>query len=231
MRTHYIQALKCEKPNVIPHQVWLLHPEFVSDVTGVDCYQKPLTAALRFHKRFDVDNGGPFAIDDTPLPRPEIGSTQNGGQVSGEGFGTIWHNSTPFSEPEQLWDFDPDPWGKDCAKAVEPNYATRNFRWCFEPDTWAKRRSDEDAQWAAVEKVFPGKFTDARGFYCTSFMWAICIFGWDVFLMALGLDPDRTGRLFAGFRKLPKRCTSILPNVRVLNLFVRTMIYVFLQVP
>ena len=190
----YMQALRCEKPDVIPHQVWLLHPEFIKDATGIDYYERPLDASVRFHELFDVDNGGPTALSNDPLPRPGVGKTKDGGEVRDEGFSTVWHMEAPFTEPEQLWNFDPDPWGKDCEKAIEPNYATRNFRWCFEPDSWPGLRDNEDAAWEKIEKIYPGKFTDARAFYCTTFMWGICIFGWDVFLMALGLDPDKTGQ-------------------------------------
>jgi len=55
----YMQALRCQGPAVMPHQIWLLHPEFIRHATGVDYYAHPLQAALRFHARFDVDNGGP----------------------------------------------------------------------------------------------------------------------------------------------------------------------------
>ncbi|MCF7837988.1 MAG: hypothetical protein K9N49_05100 [Candidatus Marinimicrobia bacterium] len=193
-RERYLQALRCQAPPVIPHQIWLQHPQFITDATGIDYYDHPREAARRFHARFDVDNGGPVHVEDKPLPRPATGKTADGGERSDEGFGTVWHNVSPFTEPEQLWDFDPDPWGADADKAVEPNYAMKNFRWCFEPETWDARRAAEDAAWARVEALFPGKFTDARAFYCTTFMWGICVFGWDVFLMALGMDPDRTGQ-------------------------------------
>lgn len=193
-RERYLQALRCQGPAVIPHQIFLAHPEFVADATGVDPYDHPKEVGLRFHARFDVDNGGPGAVDDTPSPRPKAGKTADGGERSGEGFGTVWHNASPFTEPEQLWNFDPDPWGPDADKAIEPGYALKNFRWCYEPETWPARRAAEDAAWAELEALFPGKFTDARAFYCTTFMWGICIFGWDVFLMALGLDPERTGQ-------------------------------------
>lgn len=180
---------------MVPHQLSLGHPAFISDAAGVDYYDHPREASLRFHARFDVDNGGPAHLDDTPLPRPEVGTTADGGERRDEGFGTVWHRQAPFTEPEELWNFDPDPWGPDAERAFEPNYALRNFRWCFERETWDQRRADEAAAWARLEAVFPGKFTDARDCYCTTLMWGICLFGWDVFLMALGLDPDRTGRM------------------------------------
>ena len=193
-RERYMRALRCQGPSVLPHQLWLPHPEFISHATGMDYYEHPLEASLRFHARFDLDNGGPVHVEDKPLPRPKAGRTADGGQRSDEGFGTVWHNASPFTEPEQLWNFDADPWGPDADKAIEPNYALKHYRWCFQPDTWPARRAAEDAAWAKVDALFPGKFTDARGFYCTTFMWGICIFGWDVFLMALGLNPDRTGQ-------------------------------------
>ena len=188
-KQRYMQALRCESPEVIPHQIWLNHPEFILDATGIDYYQKPLAASLRFHERFDVDNGAPVAVEDIPIPRPKAGSTEDGGKITEEGFNTKWHTNKPFTEPEQLWDFDPDPWGKDCEKSFDPDFAIKNFRWCFEPDTWYGRRIEEDAAWAKIERLYPGKFTNARSFYCTSFMWAIC-----VFLMALGMNPDKTGQ-------------------------------------
>ena len=192
-RQRYLSSLCCGNPQVIAHQVWLLHPEFISDATGVNYYEQPMTASVLFHQRFDVDNGGPVHTDNTPLPRPEA-ETGDGGQRSGEGFNTVWRTEKPFTEPEELWNFNPDPWGKDANKAVQPEHAMRNFRWCFEPETWDNRRKQEKADWENVERLFPGKFTDARGFYCTTFMWGICLFGWDVFLVALGLDPDKTGQ-------------------------------------
>jgi hypothetical protein len=193
-RKRYLSGLRCKSPDEIPHQIWLGHPEFISHATGIDYYEHPMKASICFHGLFDVDNGGPGHLEDTPLPRPKSGATADGGERSEEGFGTVWHNQAPFTEPEQIWDFDPDPWGEDAGKAIEPDYALKNFRWCFQPETWKSRIAGEDEQWGRLEKVFPGKFTDARSFYCTSFMWGICIFGWDVFLMALGTDPDRTGK-------------------------------------
>ncbi|MHB9070984.1 MAG: uroporphyrinogen decarboxylase family protein [Sedimentisphaerales bacterium] len=193
-RERYLKALRCQNPDVIPHQIWLKHPEFIFEATGFNYDENPLLASLSFHRLFDVDNGGPVAVKDTPLPRCKAGSAEDGGQTTEEGFNTTWHTNRPFTEPEQLWNFDADPWGKDCEKAVEPDCAIKNFRWCFELDTWSNHRAEEEDSWARIEKLYPGKFTDARSFYCTSFMWAICIFGWDVFLMALGLDADKTGQ-------------------------------------
>lgn len=193
-RKRYISALRCEDPQVIPHQIWLIHPEFISDATGIDYYEEPMTASVRFHKRFDVDNGGPVHVSNNPLQRQDTGETEIGGQRTDEGFGTVWHTEKLFTAPEELWDFDPDPWGTDASKAVQPEYALQNFRWCFEPETWPSRRKQEKLNWENVERLFPDKFTNAHGFYCTTFMWGICIFGWEVFLTALGLDPDRTGQ-------------------------------------
>lgn len=204
-RDRYLKALRCQRPETIPHQLWLPHPEFISHSTGVDYYRQPMTASLRFHERFDVDNGGPVHTDDTPLPRPCEGKTDDGGETTGEGFGTVWHNVSPFTEPEQLWNFDPDPWGMDSDKAVEPDYAMKNFRWCFQPETWPERRMREDEAWAVVEALWPEKFTDARSFYCTTFMWAICVFGWDVFLTALGLDPEKTGQALQRISEITRR--------------------------
>jgi len=195
MNIRYMQALRCENPDVIPLQIsGAINPEFITDCTGIDYYENPGSASKRFHEIWDVDNGGPTHLDDTPLERPKAERTEDGGTTTDEGFNTVWHNEAPFTEPDDLWNFDPDPWGKDADKAIEPNYAMKNFRWCFEPATWNTRRLKENENWAKLEAVFPGKFTDARGFYCTCFMWGICIFGWDVFLMALGMDPDKTGQ-------------------------------------
>ena len=118
-RERYLNGLRCQLPDVMPHQIWLPHPKFISHATGVDYYEHPMKAALRFHELFDVDNGGPVHVSDTPLPRPNAGITADGGERSDEGFGTVWHNQTPFTEPEQLWDFDPDPWGKDSENSKE----------------------------------------------------------------------------------------------------------------
>jgi len=179
---------------VIPHQLWLNHPEFITDCTNIDYLKKPADASMRFHEIWDVDNGGPIHLVNSPLKLPSSEKRSDGGKITDEGFNTVWYNKSPFINPEDLWNFDPDPFGKDAEKAVEPNYAVRNFRWCFELETWEHRLNEENRRWEEVEKKFPDKFTEARSFYCTSFMWAICIFGWDVFLMALGLDPDKTGQ-------------------------------------
>jgi len=194
MRRRYLQALRCKSPEVIPHQVWLNHPEFISDCTGIDYYDKPGSASKRFHEIWDIDNGGPMYLDDTPRERPKAEKKIDGGVTTDEGFNTVWHTDNPFSGPEDMWNFDPDPNGKDADKALEPQFAIKSFKWCFEPDSWNERRQTENANWAKLEAVFPGKFTDARSFYCTCFMWGICLFGWDIFLLALGMDPDKTGQ-------------------------------------
>lgn len=193
-KNRYMQALNCQWHEVVPHQLWLHHPDFIKDATGVDYYDRPKTASVRFHQRFDVDNGGPVDIDDTPKERPVVGENKEGGQTREEGFSTVWneHNRKPFTEPEQLWDF--DPFGDYAMKAVEPTYAVGNYKWCFQRETWQKRRQDWNDYWAKIEAVYPGKFTNAQGFYCTTFMWGVCIFGWEIFLTALALDPDKTGQ-------------------------------------
>jgi hypothetical protein len=185
-RERYLAALSCESPTVIPHQVWLLHPEFITDATGIDYFSKPKSASLRFHELFDVDNGGPVHTDNSPLPRPANNYKED--------MDTQWVLHSPFTEPEEMWNYDPDPWGKDAGKSMYPDYKAENFRWCYQPETWDSRRREEQAAWAQVEQLWPGRFTDGRSFYCTTFMWAICVFGWDVFLTALGLDPQRTGQ-------------------------------------
>lgn len=194
MKNRYLKALRCGTPDTIPHHVFLNHPEFITDVTGFDYYNEPLKASLRFNEIYDIDNGGFIKTDDTPIPRSTAGKDGQGGESTDEAFHTVWHKEPPFKDPEDLWNFDPDPWGKDAEKSLEPEFAMKNFRWCFEPETWAARRAKEAEGWNRLETVFPGKFTDGRSFYCTCFMWGICVFGWDVFLMALGMDPDRTGQ-------------------------------------
>ena len=215
-RERLLQALNLQNPDIIPHWVWLQHPEFISDATGVDYRQKPLTATIHFHKRFDVDWGGPTDLNDNPGIEHEADAS---GEKTDEGFGTVWHRTSPFANPEQLWNFDPDPWGPDCEKAKEVQFATKNFRWAFEPETWKQVWQPEDEMWQGLEKLFPGKFTEGCSFYCTSFMWAICIFGWDVFLTALGLDPDKTGQTIQRISEISVKiheCFATRENARYL---------------
>jgi uroporphyrinogen decarboxylase-like protein len=194
-RDRYLQALRCQGPSVIPHQLSLSHSDFISDAAGVDYFVEPMTASIRFHERFDVDNGGPTHTSDAPLERPAAAQTRDdGGTQTDEAFHTVWHTKPPFTEPEDVWGFDPDPWGENAEKAMFPGYAMADFRWAFEPDTWAEKRRQDQENWAKLEALWPGKFTDGRGVYCTTFMWGICLFGWDLFLTALGLDPDKTGQ-------------------------------------
>ncbi|MDO8585919.1 MAG: uroporphyrinogen decarboxylase family protein [Armatimonadota bacterium] len=199
-------------PKRIAHYEHWSCPDAETQITGVDYYDHPKLCRERMRELYPVLNLA-VPADDTPVPRPQLGSdddnssvTRDGRQAVRWGTGETWH-----------WD-----WGRNF-KTVEEAFAfspLKHADFTNVPVVESRDYSDEEKLYESYRSLFPaehgdtppdGQFT-AAGFYNTMFMWPLLTFGWEFFL-EMCLEPrferimdefaEINRRVFRSFARLP----------------------------
>jgi len=188
------QAIHLEMPDRIPHTEYISHRHFIKKVTGYDP-ENPAEGHLAgpaLARALDFDFIWSNYGRDWGLPRADMGRAK---YYDSE---TPWHASYPFQTVEEVLAFDP-------LKAARlPT---------LEELTGDVRRSWEEGQQAYPDAVFPG------GFYNTVFTWNILTFGWNLFMEAAMVDPERFERILDAFTEI---------SMMVIEAHVRAEVPVFL---
>jgi uroporphyrinogen-III decarboxylase len=177
------QAIHLEMPERIPHTEYIFHRQFIRQVTGRDPESpdadERAEAGPRLARALDYD----FLWATFPLayegPRTEMGH----GQYTETGE-DVAHADTPFTSPEQVLAFEPE---RDLQVPTLDELAEQVRRWHRQAQT------DYD------DAVVPG------GFYNSVFTWAIITFGWEPFMLAAAMEPERFDRILEGFTRITER--------------------------
>jgi phosphoserine phosphatase len=200
-RQRALKACRLEPTDRIPHWEYLSHPDFVSELTGIDYYEHPRLATERMLEMLPIDVGGVPGSDD-PIPRlPDDSSfvDEQGRMAVRWGAGKSWH-----------WD-----WGH--------RFQTIDQVLAYRPlDHLDLRDGDivENRDYAhSAEEIGAGiqhalnagraatgdRALIVGGFYNTIFMWPLLTFGWELFAEFAMLHSDRFQQTLADLAALSEK--------------------------
>lgn len=178
-----LAALNLEMPDTIPHTEYVSHYELVRHLTGLDPArpEERDEAWRRFYIAADYDFL--WNSDDGPVDWAQRGRVTDMGHAEWLEDGSDRRDAVvcPFHSVEEVLSFD----------AVE-EYGLPDF------DALVRyyERRYQTAQALYAELVFPG------GYYKTLISGCIQAFGWDMFLQAVGSDPEGFDRVLEGICRL-----------------------------
>jgi hypothetical protein len=208
MYQRIVDALYLRMPDKIPLWLYIDHAEFITDASGIDYYEHPMQASKKLIEMYDIDIGlGP--LSDEPIPRPEEQTedrteSEDGSIKSKDSPETAWQIRSPFTSVEEVLNFSCDPFAEDAEKAMYPSYAVSNYKWLMSGD-WDEKLEEQNKWCRDLKRLYPGHGIPASGLYTTCFMWPIMIFGWDLFLEAGGLYPEKMGEIIGRFSEITRK--------------------------
>ena len=175
---HGWAALNLEPTDRIPRTEYISHRGLIRKLTGIDIdHPKPGEDGWwAISKALDFG----FVFNTFGIPGTDR-LTHMGTAVWSESYVVTDNRTSRFTDVESVLSFEPE-------KAFDVPSV----------DELAKQHQQE---WLAGQEkyshcVFPG------GYYNTIFSWCILTFGWDLFLTAAALDPERFSRVLDGFEAL-----------------------------
>lgn len=154
----------------------LNHRALVEMLSGLDVYEQTREAYLRAYEALGIDIINRVPTENAPAPTPP-GEVRNHPTrpyhyaMLGV-YDTVTRHTYPCRTPEEVWDLDVDSISHlDLVNGV-PHY-------CLPDDIRAR-----EAAIGEVGAYYPMLYT-------TLFMWGVEVLGWEVFMMAAALEPDR----------------------------------------
>ena len=199
-------------PKEIPHWEHWSCPDAETYLTGIDYYEHPRLCRLKLFElyprlRFSIM----AAEEDTPIPRPTLGSNGRSSDPEhhtirwGDGESWTWrHGEIYFKTPEDVFAFSP---------LANPDFSNM-------PVVIAEDFSSEEIIYERYRRNFPAEWgeTPPEGtggsmwFYNTMFMWPLLTFGWELFLeccmdkrfeRVMDEFAEISRRVFRAFARLP----------------------------
>ena len=160
----------------LPTKETLNHRALVELVSGPDAYANTPEAYLRAYEALGIDIVNRVPLENAPAPTLE-GQTRNHpakpyhyGRLGI--YDTVMRHTYPCKTPEEVWDLDVDALTYGDLLNGVPH-----------PCTGDDIRARETAL-GEIGAYYPMLYT-------TLFMWGVEALGWEVFLMAAALEPDR----------------------------------------
>ena len=214
MSTPFLQTILGRGPARVCHWEHWSCPDAETCITGIDYYEHPRLCRLKMQALYPfLDLQVPD--DDSPLPRPDDLFRGESARTDEEG-----HRRVRWGQDETShWDHGalfPTP--ADCL-AWSP---LENADMTGKPWNEARDYSDEERLYQEFRAQYPAAWGDKPpadeapgvGFYNSTFMWPLLVFGWENF-MAICLEPEFervmdefaeiNRRVFRVFARLPVR--------------------------
>jgi len=169
-----LKAINLEKNDRVPSLEVLDHPEFIARLIGYNPYLDPTQALIDAYRKLDMDMIISLPSRSSPLKIGETQVTDFGSRLEA-GWGltaTGVQIQYPFESVEEILNFDPLKEGMEAANL-----------WALEHSTLMDR-----GYWQSLLK----DYTMVAGWYYNSlFMWSVMLFGWEMFMTAAALYPER----------------------------------------
>lgn len=155
----------------------LNHPGLIEMVTGLDVYKNTSEAYKRAYQALGVDIMNRVPLENAPEPTPERETRPHPDKPytyvgTGGVYDTVYRHTYPCATPEEVWDLDVEALRYDDLITPVPHP-------CQADDIQAREQAIGDVMlYHAL-------------YYTTLFMWGVEVLGWEIFLMAAALEPDR----------------------------------------
>jgi hypothetical protein len=154
----------------------LNHRGLIEKVSGLDVYQRTPEAYQRAYQALGIDIINRVPLENAPLPTP-TGETRPHPHLpyhcSALGvYDTVMRHTYACTTPEQVWNLDVEALRYEDLLTPVPHSCTAD-------DIRIREHAIGN-----VGLYYPMLYT-------TLFMWAVEVLGWEVFMLAAALDPDR----------------------------------------
>jgi len=184
-----------------PSKESLNHPELVALASGLDPYRETSEAYRRAYDALGIDiiNVVPEENAPTPLPRGEVRLRDDGVMESYMGiYNTTARARYPFETLEAFWAY-------DFAKLEYGDLKLPSAQYMLPCE-----REAIETKMALVGEVGLYYYQ----LYTTVFMWGVEALGWEIFMLAAGMEPERFERHFLApvFEK-SKRIVTMLSEL------------------
>ncbi len=202
MKQDVIDALTGKTPSNVPSKETLNHPALIKHVTGIHPFEDTPAAFQLAYQRLGIDIHMPLPAANAARPQLPGGAWQQGNYRFSD-MGVYPSPSTveycPHLEKnDPNWVFNYDPSGDGFARDAElANLDPADLQASFRPQggLQGEGRLGTTDQLRQIDQ----RFTDHVGphavmyhlYYTTLFMWPVMKFGWEPFLMAAALEPER----------------------------------------
>ena len=195
-----LKRLMLEPTDLVGQCEWTspISREAMIALTGIDPMADTEAAFVRLYEVFDLDVSWGGAPAGKPLDwdHPEQYEDQPISQwgIFASYFKAHGAHLAPreFSSPEEVFEFDP----------LE-----------YDPRTEDELKDIYQAQFDAWRRQLGDRCLPLAGWYTTLFHWGIAIFGWENFMAAAALYPERYDRLLGRFFQVSRRHLSALARV------------------
>ncbi len=198
MKKDVIQALSGIFPKTVPSKETLNHPGIIKHVSGIDVYEDTAKAFEVAWAKLGIDIHSEMPKENAPRPKVPGGTWEEDGKIYSD-YG-VYPTSMPI-EDESLT-------GEDVIQTVF-NYDTDEDDFDLE---------DVKKSLCLRNKRFNEAFGDSavmyHVFYTTLFMWPVVKFGWEPFMTAAALDPDRFDKeLWEPWSKISRKYFQVLAAI------------------
>lgn len=154
----------------------LNHRGLIELVSGMDVYQASLEAYRRAYEALGIDIINRVPLTNAPEPTPVNETRPVAGHPYRRGplgvYDTVMREIYLCSRPEDVWSLDMEALSYEDLLVPVPHP-------CTAPDILEREAAIGD-----IGLYYPMLYT-------TLFMWAVEFLGWEVFMMAAGMEPDR----------------------------------------
>jgi len=154
----------------------LNHRGIVELVSGLDVMEHTGDAFLRAYEALGIDICNRVPVDNAPPPTPPGEVRQHPDKPYGYTYlgvyDTACRNEYQCSTPEEVWELD---------------MASIRYGDLIVPVPHSCEPGDIQRRWSAIGEV--GLYYPL--YYTTLFMWGVEVLGWEVFLLAAAMEPDR----------------------------------------
>ncbi len=199
-RERAVRAFRREPTDRIPHCEILSCPDAIQAITGIDPWERPLSAAREMARRYALDFWT-MPTSDEPIPKlpdaPAFPEADGRTTVRwGQERSWHWDWGSRFPDVESCLRYDP--------------LSDLDFRW-MDPVVLDLSVSEDElvrvfqAEVDRVREANAGLALGYHGFYNTLFMWPLLMFGWENLLEMGALYEDETARLFRDFAEISRK--------------------------
>jgi len=177
MKHDVIEWAQGRRPSKIISKETLNHRGIIEMAGGVDVYKDTKQAYIKAYQSLGIDIINRVPLENAPMPTEAGGKREHPLKpeytMAALGvYDTVFKDRFPCADIEQVWDFDIEHFGYEDLLVPVPHPCCRED---------IKNRTQAIGQTGLYYPML----------YTTAFMWPVEVLGWEVFMLAASLEPER----------------------------------------